>query len=245
MLLNLVRWYSQAAKVDDLKKRNPDHAELLDALNEGDPSSTKKYLEWMFKQVTKNSAPEDELIETVQEYNKYLQRMEIKDHTKFTSWKEMKKEIEKALKKETKSDRKVLGEAGIKMLGEKEGWTLYHVLSRFGAIKLGTKARWSISTTGKDNLFDYYSSTGTQFYVLKYDDPPAAGLEPHCEKFLISFYGEVGEDLFDANNASYNVLSPDLLGKSIQNYDVAEWALELASKNARKARSSRKKKANP
>jgi hypothetical protein len=160
--------------------------------------------------------------------------METKDHNKFSTLEDMKKETERNLRKETKSDRKVLGGVGFKVIGSNDGWTLYHVFNRFGAIKLGTNSRWCVSTTGSDNFFNYYSSTGTQFYVLKCDDPPA-GLDPLYEKFIMTFHGELGEDLIDANNTSYHELEPDLLGDLIGDYDVAEWALDLASEHAEDA----------
>lgn len=53
MIHSLARYFfiKSAAKSDLIKKKYPDHIKLIDRLEKEDPSPTKKYLEWMLKQI--------------------------------------------------------------------------------------------------------------------------------------------------------------------------------------------------
>jgi hypothetical protein len=77
----------------------------------------------------------------------------------------MKKETERVLRKETKSDIKKLSGTGFEELSSKDTWSLYHVGTRQGAIVLGAGTKWCIAAEGA-NMFNHYSQSNIHFYIL-------------------------------------------------------------------------------
>ena len=156
-------------KIDDLAAQHPDvpvrkYAEM-------DTSKTKKFLPWLVSQHKKgnlDNVSEDEISDTINNFDKYKSSHKIVDHSRHSF-----QEIRNAVVPHiglgaTKRDR--ANEGIEKIFDDGKGTTAYHVktaeasIAKYGGGVDGGKecgTNWCISASGPNNRFGAYGPTYT------------------------------------------------------------------------------------
>lgn len=158
----------QAAKVDDFQAKYPEIADEIQSVNDADPSSTKKYLEWGVKQLRKGSSPA-QVSDAIKKFHAAQPRLENKDIGQYGSADEVTnavlsigeaKSVHKKMKREqARKDADYVWE-------DPDGrFLLIHPKTAEASIHYGKGTQWCISAE-KDNAFDEYTEDGIKFYFL-------------------------------------------------------------------------------
>lgn len=151
-----------AAKVDDLEKKHPDLKIQIRRLNDGDPSSTKKYLEWGTKRLVEGEDVDD-LIESIKAFEKALPRLEDKNFLRFRSAKEMMEAAKKA--RESRSMKVKRQAKDAVYLYNDDRWLVLRPLSHAASCHHGMGTFWCITIRDAD-YFDDYSESNKKFYFI-------------------------------------------------------------------------------
>ncbi len=162
------------SKIDDLKLKYPSVS--LIAFNkfvEGDPTKTRKYLEYMLKiweNKEKNNCPKTtvELIQYIHAYDNLLPYIEVNDkdiyHKKFLDVDYLEKVILKAdeLKEEKSFDR----DEECSVLVDNDEYLMLIPKTYRANMKYGANTRWCTVTNKDDSTFNRYSKSGVLAYVI-------------------------------------------------------------------------------
>lgn len=180
------------AKKDTLRlKYNSIPEEWFNRIIDGDPSPTKKYSEWMLKQYSPIPGEIDRLIDVVNRFNKYVNRINYelvrKGIDQFESEIGMDiplKDIDKILRapkdinsyasvnilnailnqiesKKTKQEEKIMSEK----IYEDENFLVVIPKTLESSCYYGSGTRWCVAAKN-DNQFDNYSKRGTLYYII-------------------------------------------------------------------------------
>lgn len=146
----------------------------LNALAEGDKTPTTKYLEFMYK-VWHRTRPfpsyqkpktTKELIKYVNEFDKLLPYMEIKDifyHQ--NSWVSLVSAI--GIAQEKKEDKEFKREEHIQVVVENDDYILLRPITHKGSLKYGANTRWCTASKHNESTFISYFRGGYLYYLLK------------------------------------------------------------------------------
>jgi GNAT superfamily N-acetyltransferase len=162
----------EASRLDDLKARNPGLTAELDQLEAGDPSSTKKYLAWMLKQV-KAKEPIKEVIGLVQQFDKIGHKLSRKDINQYKTLGDLRGEIEGAAPSKGELIRDIKKDADY--LYDDGRFLLVHPKTMAASCHFGRGAKWCISATESRNYFNTYSGRNVFFYFLIDREAKAGG----------------------------------------------------------------------
>lgn len=156
-----------AAKVDEFKEKNPEIAEEIDALNEADPTPTKKYLAWGTKLLIEKQPLED-IVDLMLAFHKEQRKLQQKDINQYKTLDELRKAIDglEETEGEKKAARKTQAKKDAEYLYHDDKWLLVHPKSMKASCHYGMGAKWCISATESTNYFNNYSKDNVFFYFL-------------------------------------------------------------------------------
>ena len=156
------------AKVDTLieKYKGQISARTINALNNGDTTKTKKYLEYMCKMwLEVRRAPQ--VIKPIMEFDSLLPYIENKDiyHSDYTDVDFLFETIEKA--KELKEEKTFNKKEHVNVLIENEDYILLRPKTHRGSLKYGKGTRWCTAETNYPGHFNRYTRDGYLVYLLR------------------------------------------------------------------------------
>lgn len=159
-------------------KLSPEDFELLQTI---DPSTTKKYMGWMAKQlVAKNVTDIDELRNKIEEYDAFVKsgKAKTKDIFQFKSFQDLKKEVDELnasgveSKSELRDDYEIVTDDDKVLIAVPHS----HEASRYlGLSKFtyrdceggGKDSAWCTTYKAPDHFHNYYYKQGTTLYYIK------------------------------------------------------------------------------
>lgn len=146
----------------------------LNTLAEGDKTPTTKYLEFMYK-IWSRTRPYPsyqkpkttrELIKSVNEFDKLIPYMEIKDiYYHQNCWVSLQNAIQKA--QEKKEEKEFNREDHVQVIIENDEYLLLRPITHRGSLKYGTNTRWCTSSKNHESTFMSYFKGGYLYYLLK------------------------------------------------------------------------------
>jgi len=156
------------AKVDTLieKYKGQISARTINALNNGDTTKTKKYLEYMCKMwLEVRRAPQ--VIKPVMEFDSLLPYIENKDiyHSDYSDINFLFETLEEA--KELKEEKTFNKEEHVNVLIENEDYILLRPKTHKGSLKYGKGTQWCTSQTDYPGHFNSYTRDGYLVYLLR------------------------------------------------------------------------------
>lgn len=162
------------SKIDDLKLKYPSVSIIsFNKFVEGDPTKTRKYLEYMLKiweNKEKNNCPKTtvDLIQYIHAYNSLLPYIEVDDkdiyHKKFLDVDYLEKVILRAdeLKEENSFDR----DEHCSVLIDNDEFLMLIPKTYRANMKYGANTRWCTVTNKDDSTFNRYSKSGLLAYII-------------------------------------------------------------------------------
>ena len=159
-------------RLENLKSRfeNKISDEDIDKLNENDPSNSKKYLEWMIIQRINGHTFQD-IIPTVELFDKSSQRLKIKDIYRYKDLKDLENELKNLKPSKTKKKQEIKSE-GSQRIYEDDEVLILRMDSKNACVSYGKGTKWCI-TMENAPYYENYSREGAIFYFLLskiYDD---------------------------------------------------------------------------
>lgn len=156
------------AKVDTLieKYKGQISARTINALNDGDTTKTKKYLEYMCKMWLEiRRAPQ--VIKPVMEFDSLLPYIENKDiyHSDYSDINFLFETLEEA--KELKEEKTFNKEEHVNVLIENEDYILLRPKTHRGSLKYGKGTQWCTAQTNYPGHFNSYNRDGYLIYLLR------------------------------------------------------------------------------
>ena len=156
------------AKVDTLieKYKGQISARTINALNNGDTTKTKKYLNYMCKMWLEiRRAPQ--VIKPVMEFDSLLPYIENKDiyHSDYSNIDFLLKTIEDA--KELKEEKTFNKEEHVNVLIENDDYILLRPKTHRGSLKYGKGTQWCTAQTDYPGHFNGYTREGYLVYLLR------------------------------------------------------------------------------
>ena len=167
-------------RLQDAKKKYPDHAEYIDVMSAKDPSGNNKYLMWMAKQFNtdaSNFSMSDEgkkiyvdtITDLVSKFHKSVQRLEKKDINQYKTLDELDDTLEKlgATSKEKRQKKKEVAQEGSRIVYESDEYFVVRPETEEASCYYGQNTQWCISATESANYFEDYSQRGKAFYMIR------------------------------------------------------------------------------
>jgi uncharacterized protein YueI len=156
------------AKVDILIKKYEGQISprTINALNNGDTTKTKKYLEYMCKMWLKvRRAPQ--VIKPVMDFDNLLPYIENKDiyHSDYSDVNFLHKTVENA--KELKEEKTFIKEEHVNVLIENEDYILLIPKTHRGSLKYGKGTQWCTAQTDYAGHFNSHKRNGYLVYLLR------------------------------------------------------------------------------
>jgi len=158
-------------RYDDLKKQYPDID--VEYVWELDPSSTKKYVRWMLKQIQKSRTDgkfvdvrkiADDVVFFHTNNKKF--RFKNKDINSYATVDDLHSEVERVRHVgPTKTALKRIASSGAVKLFENDIASLYKILTKEAAVALGRGKKWCI-TMANQKYYENYTKAGTYFYYI-------------------------------------------------------------------------------
>jgi len=156
------------AKVDTLieKYKGQISARTINALNNGDTTKTKKYLDYMCKMwLEVRRAPQ--VIKPVMEFDSLLPYIENKDiyHSDYSDINFLFETLEEA--KELKEEKTFNKEEHVNVLIENDDYILLIPKTHKGSLKYGKGTQWCTAQTDYPSHFNNYTRDGYLVYLLR------------------------------------------------------------------------------
>ena len=197
----------------DLIKKFPDDAEVIELLSNGDPSGNNKYLDWMFKIYKKDGLALESVVETVREFFDLLPKIKQKDINKYNNLGELLDTIETARQAVSKREQDAEIRKEAKVFIDDDKWLVLQPLTQRASIKYGKGTKWCISAIEYDNLFNSYTRQGKVFFfVIGKQNGRKIALEANKSSAIVS----AGWDEKDVRRTPMEVadmLSPEVLSE--------------------------------
>jgi DNA-binding CsgD family transcriptional regulator len=201
-----------------------------------DPSTTKKYMGWMAKQVVNKSTSGittmDDLRNTVEEYDTFVKngKAKTKDIFQFPSFKELKNEVDTInrsgpeSKSELRDDYEIIRDDDqfIIAVPHSHEASRYLGLSKFSYRDCeggGKDSAWCTTYKAPDHFNDYYFSQGITLYYIRVKSPEliekvkAAFPEYGPTMVVVALLVDKNGKLFDGYNADDEKLTPGEITK--------------------------------
>lgn len=206
-------------RLDDAKKKYPDHAEYIDQLSKIDPSGNNKYLMWMAKQLDRHArgmsnvgkeTMVDVLTDLIQSFHKNVQRLEKKDINQYKSLDDVEAAIEKlgATSKEKRQKKKEVAQEGSRIVYESDEYFVVRPETEEASCYYGQNTQWCISATESANYFEDYSQRGKAFYMIR--NNYKSDKDPN-KRIALVYSDEYGynkpEEIFDATDDQISLSS--------------------------------------
>jgi len=162
------------ARVDDLKKSNPDIADSIDKYNAIDPSPTKKYLPWLVKQHKGgylDDVSHDDIKSTLTRHMNNPSK--LKPDIGVYNYEGLKSDVDKNTT-DTKTEKKTIANKNLEKIHDADGVQAFHVKTRAAAIRRYGHGKeqgthWCVAADSEDNAFGNYGKH--MFGIEKKGDP--------------------------------------------------------------------------
>lgn len=149
------------------------------------------YTKWLGNLTIKgdvNPIKKGELIHIWQDklnsHRKLRKAGKVKDIMQYKSWKEMEHDVDEALNTHTfNSDIDKKAQEGFKIIAQKDGMILGHILNREAAIKYGKGTKWCTSSINDDTHYNNYTSDGSNLFYLIDKNNLTKSLGIHAKRF--------------------------------------------------------------
>ena len=215
-------------RLQDAKKKYPDHAEYIDAMSAKDPSGNNKYLMWMAKQFNtdaSNFSMSDErkkiyvdtITDLVSKFHKSVQRLEKKDINQYKTLDELDDTLEKlgATSKEKRQKKKEVAHEESRVVYDTDEYFVVRPETENASCYYGEHTTvWCISATKSSNYFEDYTQRGKAFYFVRNNYKSEKDPNKIIALVYSDEYGyDYPEEIFDATNENINLSSlKEILG---------------------------------
>lgn len=165
--MSLLKEYIQSllfeGRLEDLQKKYPNID--VKELAANDPSPTKKYVEWMIKQLSQGVKKED-LVPTIQYFNRNQNKFQKKDINQYKSLKDLEDAAKDAeSKKSNTQQRKIAKAEGTEKIYEDEKILVLRIDTKEACVFYGSNTRWCI-TMKDSSYYEQYKSSNVIFYFV-------------------------------------------------------------------------------
>ena len=242
-------------RIEDVKKKYPDLDErgLLDILIDKDPSGNQKYLAWAAKQLSRRDDPTSQTANyaaaNIDLYHKLRAHIpaEYKDINRIKDLRDLERVASDTYQRKAEKDRLKAIEAKYKEEAKENSDVIYkddnffmvRPLNEGASCFWGRGAKWCISTTEAENLFNRYTGEGKAFYFLfmKNRDNFSTSEYRKFHKLALVYDGDTQEfeEAYDAADDSMdmdeviNVIASNLFGERFTEayYEAMGYGFEL------------------
>lgn len=152
----------QEGRVEDMKKRYPEHVEAVDFFVNNDPSGNNKYLQWMMKQVVKNNEQIDVVLSVTKKFHQNQQRLQKKDINQYKTIDELVNVLKVVGKSKGEQERKIKRE-GANVLFENDNVIALRPLNHKASCKYGAGTKWCVTMKGTSKYWDMYTKETSVF----------------------------------------------------------------------------------
>ena len=128
------------------------------------PANLKGYGDWVFKNVLEKGEGVNDLVDALNTFLKYKDRLEVKDINKYSSKEDVEKAIHYAEEKGSKKEKLYNAE----LVYEDEKVKVVRPLTHEASRHYGTGTKWCTATASPEH-FDGYTKKGKLFYILPKD----------------------------------------------------------------------------
>ncbi len=186
-------------RLEDVKKKYPDHQSVVDVLSKNDPSGNNKYLDWMMNQYV-NTGSLQNVVNVVKIFHQNLQRIKEKDINKYQSLEDLKNTVENLGQsgQEKRKKKKEVAIEGSEIIYEDENFFVVRPNTEEASCYYGRNTHWCIAATKSKNYFKSYTSQGKVFYFLRNENLP----EDDAGRRLVFVFGRGGlEEIYDTQDS--------------------------------------------
>jgi hypothetical protein len=159
---NVIKKILLEGRIEDMKKRYPEHEDTVDFFVNNDPSNNNKYLQWMMKQVVKNGEERGFVLSLTKHFNKNIQRLQKKDINQYKTLKQLQDALSTLGTSKSQMKKKVKRE-GAKVLYEDDTMLVLKPLNHQASCQYGTNTKWCLAMKENDKFFNYYTRTGSRY----------------------------------------------------------------------------------
>ena len=151
-------------KVEDLEAKFPT-VDVV-ALAAGDPTPSKKYLEWMTKQVARGATIED-VVPTIEFFHRNVQRLEKRDVNQYRTL----RELEDAVKElgVSKRQERIQDRSGGELVWSDGNVSAYRIDTKNASCLYGSGTKWCVTMKDAGYFEEYTMSNVVFYYVIKRD----------------------------------------------------------------------------
>lgn len=211
----LIERLLQEGKIEDLQVKFP----TLDVQDVAmhDPSPTKKYLEWMCKQLLSGASTRD-LYPTIKSFDKNFQRIQNKDINSYQTSKQL-EDVIKSLPEKSKKQQREEVKGNAPKIYENEMIVVVRPDDKNSCIAYGANTKWCI-TMRDESYYEQYVNENVVFYfvISKYLPPEnkdakiaiAVMRDDNNKISGIEMY-DARDNLLNAEEDDYNVVSERVL----------------------------------
>jgi len=208
-------------RLEDTKAKYPGNDEVIDQLSQADPSGNNKYLDWMTKQVVKNSQTTSEVIPVVKAFDQAEGRIRKQkfsfDINSYKTIGDVEEMMSKLKRREAPSKREIKG------LGELvyDGDDVYVIAPRNyeGSCKFGAGSKWCVAMETTDNYWNNYTKSNMFYFVTSKNLPTSD------KNYKIA----IQKDLATGKNTYWDV--PDTSSSTPQNPEITGEVLSVIDKH--------------
>jgi len=160
--------YLIEGRVEDMKKKYPEHESVIDYFVSNDPSNNNKYLPWMVKQVVSNGEDMETVLLLTKKFHSNQQRLEKKDINQYKTISDLLNSLNKIGKSKGEERRQIKRE-GAETIYEDENVLVLKPLNHKASCTYGAGTKWCITAKYNDSYWDSYtektpSFAGTNWY---------------------------------------------------------------------------------
>jgi hypothetical protein len=149
-------------RVEDMKKRYPEHENVVDLFVEGDPSGNNKYLQWMMKQHVKNQEDIGDILTVTTRFHQNIQRLQKKDINQYKTVNELAEALIKIGKSKGEKERRIKRE-GAKVVFENDNVIALRPLNHKASCKYGAGTKWCVTMRDTDEYLKGYTKKTSTF----------------------------------------------------------------------------------
>ena len=186
-------------KVDDLQAKHPDID--VRSLSVADPSSTKKYLPWMIKQVAVG-VDEEEVSRLVKAFDANAQRLSKKDINAYVNVDDLGAALAALPEKSRTKEKRSIKETGSAKVYEDADQVVIRPDTKAAVQQYGSGTKWCI-TQAKKSHYETYSSSNVVFYFVISKSDPGSKIAISIQRGLKNEI--LKTELFDATDESLSV----------------------------------------
>lgn len=149
----------QEGRVEDMKKKYPEHTDAVDFLVSNDPSNNNKYLQWMMKQVVKNNQQHGYVLTLTKHFHKNVQKLQKKDINQYKTLDELQEALSKLKPPKPKDEL----EGEYEKLYETDEILVVKPLTHKASCKYGSGTKWCITMKNTDKYWNHYTRKTSNF----------------------------------------------------------------------------------